>query len=65
MPIFLFSVFGFYIFGDIDKDNFETLSRSFVSLFVLLTTAKYVSKSEIFSESQFLRNVLISVIRMS
>lgn len=37
----IYSVFGFYFFGDIDTENFQTLSRSFVSLFVLLTTAKY------------------------
>jgi len=35
----IYSVFGFYFFGEIDKDNFQTLSKSFVSLFVLLTTA--------------------------
>ena len=35
-----FSVFGFYLFGDVDPGNFGSLGRSFISLFVLLTTAK-------------------------
>ena len=34
------SVFGFYLFGEIDPSNFGSLSLSYVSLFVLLTTAK-------------------------
>lgn len=37
----IYSVFGFYLFGAVDTDNFEKLSKSFVSLFVLLTTANY------------------------
>jgi len=35
----IYSVFGFYFFGEIDRQNFGNLGRSFVSLFVLLTTA--------------------------
>lgn len=35
----IYSVFGFYLFGKQDIDNFSTLSKSFVSLFILLTTA--------------------------
>lgn len=36
----VYSVFGFYLFGLVDPGNFGSLGRSFVSLFVLLTTAK-------------------------
>merc|ERR1712223_143905 len=35
----IYSVLGFYFFGDGDQENFATLSKSFVSLFILLTTA--------------------------
>ncbi|CAB4058662.1 TPCN1 [Lepeophtheirus salmonis] len=37
----IYSVFGFYLFSDWDPDNFQTFVQSFVSLFVLLTTANY------------------------
>ncbi len=35
-----FSVFGFYLFGAVDSNNFGSLHQSFISLFVLVTTAK-------------------------
>ncbi|RWS24224.1 two pore calcium channel protein 1-like protein [Leptotrombidium deliense] len=38
----IFSLFGFYLFSPNGEDSyFSSLERSFVSLFVLLTTAKY------------------------
>ena len=37
----IYSVFGFYLFGEVDPGNFGRLESSFVSLFVLLTTANY------------------------
>ena len=37
----IYSVFGFYLFGEVDPGNFGRLEKSFVSLFVLLTTANY------------------------
>ncbi|KAK3752731.1 hypothetical protein QZH41_018699, partial [Actinostola sp. cb2023] len=40
--IFIFSILGFYLFSLNPKDEFfESFQRSFVSLFVLLTTANY------------------------
>ena len=42
--ILFFSVLGFYLFGtNIYDPYFSTLQQAFISLFVLLTTAKYVS----------------------
>ena len=41
-----FSVLGFYLFGtNLDDPYFSTLQQAFISLFVLLTTAKYVPLS--------------------
>lgn len=38
----IFSILGFYLFSGISTDqNFKTIQSSFVSLFVLLTTANY------------------------
>ena len=37
----IYSVFGFYLFGEVDPGYFGSLKTSFVSLFVLLTTANY------------------------
>lgn len=40
--ILFFSILGFYLFGtNVNDPYFSTLQQSFISLFVLLTTAKY------------------------
>lgn len=39
--ILFYSVLGFYIFGsNVDDPYFSTLQQAFISLFILLTTAK-------------------------
>lgn len=39
--MFMFSIIGFYSFSTAEDPYFATLSKSFVSLFVLITTANY------------------------
>lgn len=39
--VIFFSLFGYYIFADIDTTYFDTYGRSFVSLFISTTTANH------------------------
>ncbi|XP_038058978.1 two pore calcium channel protein 1-like [Patiria miniata] len=37
----IFSILGFFIFSSVDQENFDSLLDSFVSLFILMTTANF------------------------
>ncbi|XP_022096236.1 two pore calcium channel protein 1-like [Acanthaster planci] len=37
----IFSILGFFIFSNVDRGNFDSLVDSFVSLFILMTTANF------------------------